>query len=93
MSSSHTIELPARLGTGDVKALIDELRTTADQDLTIDAGKVTHLGTLCLQALIAGAKAHVANGTDLSFTNPGEVFLQQLALFGLSPELIQGGLE
>lgn len=93
MNSSQTIELPPRLGTGEVKALITDLRKTAGQDVTIDASAVSHVGALCLQALISSAKSHSASGTEFSFTNAGEAFSQQLSLFGLSTELIQGGLE
>ncbi|MGB0901047.1 STAS domain-containing protein [Halocynthiibacter sp.] len=93
MSSTHTVTLPPRLGLGEVKSLIDELRKSSKQDTIVDAAAVTHLGTLCLQALIAGARAHIANGTTFQFSNQGETFQQQLELFGLSSEQVQGGHE
>jgi len=93
MISTHTIKLPARLGLGEVNPLIAELSKTSNQDVDIDTTEVTHLGTLCLQALIAAARAHKAAGTAFSFRNTGKVFTQQLAVFGLTCELVQGGLE
>jgi len=93
MSNTYTLELPARLGLGEVKPLIRELRETAEQNVQVDAGNVTHIGTLCLQALIAAARAHIANGTNFTFIATGETCMQQFSLFGLSPDLIEGGLE
>ena len=93
MSSTHILKLPARMGLAEVKPLIAELRETSSQDVEIDSTDVTHLGTLCIQALIAAARAHKASGTTFSFATSGDAFTQQLALLGLTTGLVQGGLE
>lgn len=93
MAEPSVIALPPKLGLGEVGALHQRLLTHADDDLIIDAADVTHMGTLCLQLLIAAGRDRAAAGKLFRLQNVGDGCLRQLAHFGLSPEVIEGGIQ
>jgi len=71
----------------DLKA---EIIGEVGNDLQIDASGVTHMGTLCLQILIAAAQDWTRNGRKFNLTSPSDVCVTQLSLHGFSPETITG---
>lgn len=93
LTAASPLLLPERLGLGAVDELHKELLERRADNLTVDARHVSHIGTLCLQLLIAAAKEHKANGTTFRITNMGDSCVHQLSLFGLSPERVERGLE
>ncbi len=93
MAEPAMIALPGKLSLGEVGALHQRLLAHADDDLVVDATGVTHFGTLCLQLLIAAARDRAFSGKSFRLQNVGDAGLRQLALFGLSPEVIEGGIQ
>ncbi|MFV2033633.1 MAG: STAS domain-containing protein [Halocynthiibacter sp.] len=85
------VKLRPRLGLGEAEPLVKLLGKHTGKDLTVDASAVTHLGTLCLQALIAAARDHAKTGNSFCLVNVNDTCVEQLALFGLSPEAVSGG--
>ncbi len=86
-----TIVLQPRLNLDVVQALSDEISACEGKDLEFDASQVTHLGTLCLQVLLAAARDWAVAGAAFRMVRPSESCLAQLALFGLTPETFAGG--
>jgi chemotaxis protein CheX len=76
------------------QTLVNDL---SNQDLSgnvvLDASEVTHLGALCVQALLAGARAAHAAGGSLKIENVQEKVDDQLASMGLSKELVMEGAQ
>jgi len=80
------IELQPKLDLRAAASLVDALRDAAGSDVIVDASKVTHLGTLCLQALLAAASDHKTDGTKLILEHASDKFINHLAVFGFSIE-------
>ena len=80
------IELQPKLDLRAANSLVDALRHAAGADVILDASKVSHLGTLCLQALIAAAKDHKTEGTKFVLERASDTFINHLAIFGFSIE-------
>ncbi|TMM54663.1 STAS domain-containing protein [Sulfitobacter sabulilitoris] len=79
------LDLPA--ATPLRRALCD----AAAGDLTLDAGRVTHFGALCLQVLCAAAADRRSQGARLSVVNTSDRVLDQLRVMGMTPESISEG--
>ena len=86
------LKLQPRLGLAEAQPLVTALREHSGSDLVIDASEVSHLGTLCLQALIAAAREHAAEGTGFLINNVNDSCVQQLSVYGLSPEALAEGV-
>ena len=84
------ITLQERLDFGAVTPLKTTILERAGQDLEIDASQVTHMGTLCLQVLIAAANDWKQAGKTFQIISPSETCKTQLALHGFSPDTITG---
>jgi len=84
------LTLQERLDFGAVSPLKTAILGHAGQDLDIDASGVTHLGTLCLQVLIAAANDWKQAGKTFRVTSPSDTCETQLALHGFSPDTLTG---
>ncbi len=84
------ITLQERLDFGAVTPLKTTILDHAGQDLEIDASQVAHMGTLCLQVLIAAANDWKQAGKTFRIISPSETCQTQLALHGFSPDTITG---
>lgn len=85
------LTLQERLDFSAVTPLKTALIEHIGYDLEIDASQVVHMGTLCLQVLIAAARDWGGNGHKFQITAPSEICITQLALHGFSPETLTGG--
>ncbi|AXX98142.1 STAS domain-containing protein [Profundibacter amoris] len=84
------ITLQERLDFGAVTPLKTTILGHAGQDLEIDASQVSHMGTLCLQVLIAAANDWKQVGKTFQIISPSETCKTQLALHGFSPDTLTG---
>ncbi len=82
--------LQERLDFSAVHELKEALENQAGNDLEIDASAVKHMGTLCLQILIAAARDWARAGHKFKISSPSETCLSQLALHGFSPDTLTG---
>lgn len=62
-------------------------------EITLDAEEVTHLGALCVQAILAAARASKSAGGQFAVINIGENVESQLECMGLSAETLAGGAQ
>lgn len=85
-----TIKLRERLDFGVAPDLKAEFLAQVGNDVQIDASDVTHLGTLCLQIMIAASQDWALNGQKFSMVSPSEVCMTQLSLHGFTPETLTG---
>ncbi|WP_167626666.1 STAS domain-containing protein [Paracoccus luteus] len=76
--------LAARLDLTAARPLTDALLAHAGSDLTVDAGRVEHLGGLAVQALLAAAQRWRDDGCALAVWPRSAAFDDALARFGLT---------
>ena len=88
---TERLELDARLDTSAAPALLKDLRAKSGGDLTLDAAQVTHMGALCTQAILVAAKSFAKAGHGFRIENMCDQCVEQLRLFGLSPETLASG--
>ena len=62
-------------------------------DITLDASEVTHLGALCVQAIIAGARSAKEAGGAFVLKDTSQKVQEQLSLMGLTVDEIEGGVQ
>ncbi len=86
--SAH-LALAARLDLPAAQPLTKSILTLRGDDVTIDAGEVSHLGGLCLQVLVSAAETWRFDGRALKFEPRSGEFDAALAMFGLTPEILQ----
>jgi len=84
------ITLQERLDFGAVTALKSAILGHVGQDLEIDASHVAHMGTLCLQVLIAAANDWKQAGKTFRIASPSDICQTQLSLHGFSPDTLTG---
>ena len=84
------LTLQERLDFGAVTALKAEILGQVGNDLEVDASNVTHMGTLCLQVLIAASNDWVSAGHKFSLTSPSDTCAAQLTLHGFTPDTLTG---
>ncbi len=84
------ITLRGRLDFGAAPDLKAEIIGQSGNDLLIDASDVTHMGTLCLQILIAASQDWARAGRNFNLTSASETCVTQLSLHGFTPETIIG---
>ncbi len=89
---SAPLQLPAKLDLPASLQLVGDLREI-DGDMHIDASNVTHMGALCLQALIAAARKAKGAGSKFEITGISEKVAAQLAAMGTSPEHLAEGAQ
>jgi chemotaxis protein CheX len=85
------IQLQERLGLSDAEPLANRLRAVRGDDITIDASQVLHIGTLCQQVLLSASSEWQGAGHNIKILNPSDACIEQMALCGLSPEIIEEG--
>lgn len=81
-----TVTLPERLDYQSSAALTKTLSGRDDAVLSIDAAKVRHVGTLALQIVMSSIASRAAQGLETHFINASDACVDQLALYGFSPE-------
>lgn len=82
------LELTPRLdltAVGDLKTAILAHRGA---DLTLDAGKVEHMGALAVQLIRSAARSWAEDGQMLTLENPSNDLIDQLGLMGFTPETL-----
>ncbi|MFC2953147.1 STAS domain-containing protein [Marinicaulis aureus] len=90
--SAETIVLDERLDLTAASALCAALIEQRGKPLTIDAEKVEHLGSQCLQVLISAALTWRADNAELSYSGRSSAFTQSLENFGAPMDaLVTGG--
>lgn len=81
--------LPARLDLGSVSALAADLQNSCGADLTVDAGKVEHMGALSVQLLLAAQQRWAADGHCLTISPRSAAFEESLSVFGLADRFVE----
>ena len=84
------LTLQERLDFGAVTSLKSAILALVGQDIEIDASSVSHMGTLCLQVLIAASEDWAKAGHRFKINSPSEICVNQLALHGFSPDKLNG---
>jgi len=79
--------LPAALGIPSAGQLAASIRELRGKPVVIDAGRVDHLGGLCLQALLAARLASAADDVSFAFSTLSDAFRSDLATLGCASEL------
>ncbi|MCV6824479.1 MULTISPECIES: STAS domain-containing protein [Halocynthiibacter] len=87
---SAQIQLRERLGLSDAAPLARQILAEKGSDLVIDASRVSHIGSLCQQVLLAAAKEWQEDQRTFRMCNPTDACVQDLALCGLTPESFEG---
>ena len=86
------VVLPARLDSAAAPEVAAALKAHAGEDLRLDGRAVVHVGALSLQALLAGARTARAAGTEFAIDGLPEAAIEQLMLYGLTPDSLSEGL-
>lgn len=84
------ITLQERLDFAAAPALKTEVIGQIGHDLEIDASNVEHMGTLCLQILIAASNEWTRSGHKFNLTSPSDICITQLSLHGFSTDTLTG---
>ena len=84
------LTLAPKLDFGAVKDLKTAVLDQVGNDLEIDASDVEHMGTLCLQVLLAAANDWATAGHKFLIKNSSDICLSQLSLHGYTPDTITG---
>ena len=84
------LTLAPKLDFGAVKDLKTAILDQIGNDLEIDASDVEHMGTLCLQVLLAAANDWATAGHKFQIKNSSDTCLSQLSLHGYTPDTITG---
>lgn len=85
---SSAIILDARLDYHALPELVTRLGATGDEPLVIDAAGVSHIGALALQVLLSTIKTRAAADQETTLINLPDAGVEQLALFGFTPETL-----
>ena len=86
------IPLTTRLDLSAVAGLQEQLVDACNADISLDLSRVTHLGALSAQLLIAAAWDAKSDGCKLSLLNTSDQVLEQMSVMGMTPETIAEGL-
>lgn len=86
---SAPLLLAARLDLGTARLLYAALLARRDDDLVLDAGHVSHFGTLALQLLLAAARSWRRDGNRLAITPRSPAFDDALQTFGVALDDLQ----
>ena len=87
------ITLQERLDFGAAPDLKSEIIGHVGKDLEVDASAVTHMGTLCLQIIIAAASDWKKSGQNFNLISPSDACKTQLSLHGFSSETLIGATQ
>ncbi|MBD8553490.1 STAS domain-containing protein [Rhizobium sp. CFBP 8762] len=86
----QTLTLPAVLDLNAASALKTQLLALRGSPVTIDAGQVDRLGTLCLQVLVSAGRTWEADNLPYTYENASDAFAKTTALLGVSVEQRHG---
>lgn len=87
-----TLAVPARLHTGEAAALKARLAECRGRPVTLDFTPVVHVGTQCLQVLMAARQAWTGDGRTFEITNLSAGVRSGLRTCGIDPGRI-GAME
>ena len=76
------LRLPAALDTAAAPSLVQELTALRGGALALNAGDVTRVGGLCLQALLSAKATWAADGQPFEIKNLSPAMRENLALCG-----------
>ena len=85
---SERLHLTGKLDLAAAPKLRDRLLAQAPGDVDVDFADVTMLGALCLQILVAAARAQAAGGHALHIINCPDAVKAHFAAMGLSPDTL-----
>ncbi len=86
--SGPVLSLEPRLDLRAAAPLVEALKARRGGDLVLDAGEVTQIGALAVQAIRAAARAWAEDGHALGFENATIDLADQLGLLGFTPETL-----
>ena len=90
---TEAIKMAARMDLSVVESFVNELnQKDFSGDVTLDASEVTHLGAICAQAIVAGARASASAGGQFKIVDLSEAVQAQLAFMGMTVENLESGL-
>ncbi|MFK7876354.1 MAG: STAS domain-containing protein [Paracoccaceae bacterium] len=89
---SEPLLLSAKLDLSAALGLVNDLKEI-DGDIQVNASEVSHMGSLCVQALLAAARQAIANGHTMQITGISEKVSAQLDVMGLSPKTLMEGAQ
>jgi len=90
---TNIVQLDAKLDISAASELLTTLKSQDGEEVVLDFEKVTHLGALCLQVLLAAAKTFSDQGRTLAITNVSDRVSDQLRVMGMTPETVARGQE
>ncbi|MEM6635038.1 MAG: STAS domain-containing protein [Pseudomonadota bacterium] len=85
----NSIVLGQRLDFAAATPLERGLESALDEDFSVDASGVEHLGGLCLEILLSGAKSAAQGGRIFKLLDPSTAFLEALNVFGVERHEIE----
>lgn len=86
--SAAVMALEPRLDLRATGPLVEALKARRGGDLALDAGSVTQIGALAVQAIRAAARSWAEDGHALSFENASSDLADQLGLLGFTPDTL-----
>ncbi len=88
---AEALKLPARMDLSAAQNLVNTLsKTDLAAGVQLDATDVKHLGALCAQAILSASQAAKDAGGRLEISNMNDRVEKQLAVMGLSKEMLEG---
>jgi len=91
MDEAKTIKLPEKLNTAAAESLFRDLIAARGAPLTLDAGDVVQLGSLCCQVLISARRTWEADDVALTLDNVPQPILEGLEGLGLPSNILIEG--
>jgi anti-anti-sigma regulatory factor len=88
---TEVLTLDGKLDANAATELHASLKPHLNADLTLDFAKVTELGALCLQTLIAAGIALREGGHQLTFLNIDKNVEMNMAWMGTAPAQVSEG--
>lgn len=87
---ARRLALPRRLDLAAADELAEAFEHLRDSPVDVSAHEVTHLGTLCLQVLLAARAQWRLDGTRFALRDPSDAFLKDMAALGVPAEALTG---
>ncbi|MGB3313558.1 MAG: STAS domain-containing protein [Albidovulum sp.] len=89
VGGTESLVLDGRLDLPAAAPLFASLTVRCGTPLSLDAGQVSHLGTLCLQILLAAAAEWRKHGQVLTLSPVSAAFSEALSTFGVDLDALQ----
>ncbi|MEO0999840.1 MAG: STAS domain-containing protein [Pseudomonadota bacterium] len=84
------LDLPRHLSTAEGEGLLADILERRGHPMTLDAGRVEHLGALCLQILLSAERSWRRDGVAFAVAPRSPGFEEGLARFGIPVERFAG---